>query len=48
MGSLEETFLEYDVTLPKNHYQNIFPKKYIETLNLKAKVIGYQKNVLSK
>ncbi|XP_001601346.4 nuclear pore membrane glycoprotein 210 [Nasonia vitripennis] len=48
VGSLEETFLDYQVVLPKNHYQQIIPKKYTDSLTLKAKVIGYQKSILSR
>ncbi|KAJ8670863.1 hypothetical protein QAD02_002122 [Eretmocerus hayati] len=48
LGSLEDTASEYQVILPKNHYQQMLPKKLIDSLNLKAKVAGYQKNVLQK
>jgi nuclear pore complex protein Nup210 len=48
VGSLEETHFEYQVLLPKNHYQQIIPKKYTDSLVLKAKVTGYQKHILSR
>lgn len=48
VGCLEDTATEYQVILPKNHYQQIIPKKYIDSLNLKAKITGYQKNILSR
>lgn len=48
IGSLEETFTDYEIPLPKSHYQQITPKKYTDALTLKAKVSGYQKNVLAK
>ncbi|XP_058809329.1 nuclear pore membrane glycoprotein 210 isoform X2 [Phymastichus coffea] len=46
IGSLEETFTHYEIPLPKNHYQQVTPKKYTDSLTLKAKVSGYLKNVL--
>lgn len=48
VGSLEDTTMEYQVILPKNHYQQIIPKKYVDSLTLKARVTGYQKNILSR
>ena len=48
IGSLEETTSEYNVILPKNHYQQLVPKRYIDSLTLKAKVTGYQKNILQR
>ncbi|XP_011500196.1 PREDICTED: nuclear pore membrane glycoprotein 210 [Ceratosolen solmsi marchali] len=48
IGSLEESHYEYQVLLPKHHYQQITPKKYTDSLILKAKITGYQKNILSR
>lgn len=47
-GSLEETYFEYDVELPKNHYQQLVPNKYVDSFTLKAKVSSYKKTVLSQ
>ncbi|XP_031847094.2 nucleoporin 210 [Nomia melanderi] len=47
-GSIEETFTDMNVILPKHYYQNIVFKKHFGSLTLTATVTGYQKNILSK
>ncbi|XP_076668038.1 nucleoporin 210 [Andrena cerasifolii] len=47
-GSIEETFTDMNVILPKNYYQNVVFKKHFGTLTLTATVTGYQKYILSK
>ncbi|XP_014209952.1 nuclear pore membrane glycoprotein 210 [Copidosoma floridanum] len=47
-GSLEETDFEYNVVLPKNHYQQLTPYKYVDSFTVQARVTGYQKTVLSQ
>lgn len=47
-GSLEETFVDYQVVLPKYHFQLVLPYRNVDHMTVKAKVVGYQKAVLSK
>ncbi|XP_029037862.1 nuclear pore membrane glycoprotein 210 [Osmia bicornis bicornis] len=47
-GTIEETFADMNVILPKYYYQNIIFKKHSGTLSLTATVTGYQKYILSK
>lgn len=47
-GTVEETFVDMHVTLPKSHYQHVYPKKSAGSLTVVARVIGYQKTVLNK
>lgn len=47
-GSMEETFMDMNVILPKHYYQNVIFKKHSGTLTLTATVTGYQKYILSK
>lgn len=48
VGTIEEPFEDFYVSLPGNHYQRIVPKSFSDSLVLKAKVTGYQKSVLSQ
>ncbi|XP_063995333.1 nuclear pore membrane glycoprotein 210 [Diachasmimorpha longicaudata] len=47
-GILEETFVDFNVVLPKNHYQTVLPKKHTGTLTIAARVTDYQKYILAK
>ncbi|XP_011876898.1 PREDICTED: nuclear pore membrane glycoprotein 210 [Vollenhovia emeryi] len=47
-STMEETWTDMDVILPKSHYQNIIFKKHHGILTIFATVIGYQKVVLNK
>ncbi|XP_015435256.1 PREDICTED: nuclear pore membrane glycoprotein 210 [Dufourea novaeangliae] len=47
-GSIEETFTDMNVILPKHYYQNVIFKKHSGSLTLTATVTGYQKYILSK
>lgn len=48
VGTVEDTWADFQVELPKNHYQTITTAKYSDPFSLKARVIGYQKKVLSR
>lgn len=48
VGTVEDTRTDYQVKLPKSHYQTVTTVKYSEPFSLKARVIGYQKKVLSR
>uniref|UniRef100_A0A0C9RIR8 Pom210 protein n=1 Tax=Fopius arisanus TaxID=64838 RepID=A0A0C9RIR8_9HYME len=47
-GILEETLVDFNVVLPNKHYQRVIPKKHTGTLTITARVIDYQKYILSK
>ncbi|XP_057323186.1 nuclear pore membrane glycoprotein 210 [Microplitis mediator] len=47
-GIIEETFVDYNIILPLTHYQTVIPKKHMGTLTISAKIIDYQKYILSK
>ncbi|XP_015122666.1 nuclear pore membrane glycoprotein 210 [Diachasma alloeum] len=47
-GILEETFLDFNVVLPSNHYQTVIPKRHTGTLTITATVTDYQKYILAK
>ncbi|KAK0090394.1 hypothetical protein PV325_000676 [Microctonus aethiopoides] len=47
-GIIEETFIDFNVVLPKSHYQKIIPKKYAELLTVSAKITDYEKYILAR
>ncbi|KAL6266889.1 hypothetical protein P5V15_003716 [Pogonomyrmex californicus] len=47
-GTMEETWTDANVILPKNYYQNVIFKKHHGTLAIFATVTGYQKLVLNR
>lgn len=47
-STMEETWSDMDVVLPKSHYQNIIFKKHHGILTIFATVTGYQKLVLNR
>ncbi|TGZ53948.1 nuclear pore membrane glycoprotein 210 [Temnothorax longispinosus] len=47
-STMEETWTDMDVILPKSHYQNIIFKKHHGVLTIFATVTGYQKLVLNR
>ena len=48
VGTIEEPFEDFHVSLPGNHYQRIETKSSFDSLILRAKVTGYQKHILSQ
>ncbi|KAL2717574.1 nuclear pore membrane glycoprotein 210 [Vespula squamosa] len=47
-GSIEETFTDMQVVLPKRHYQNIIFTKRFGIFTICAIITGYQKHILGK
>ncbi|XP_047371272.1 nuclear pore membrane glycoprotein 210 isoform X1 [Vespa velutina] len=47
-GSVEETFTDMQVVLPKRHYQNIIFTKRFGIFTICAIITGYQKHILGK
>lgn len=46
--TIEKTYTDMNVILPKSHYQSVVFKKYHGTLTVSATVTGYQKYILNR
>lgn len=47
-GVIEDTVIDFNVVLPRNHYQVVIPKRHTGTLMITARVTDYQKYILAK
>lgn len=45
VGVLERTFEDFQVELPQSHYQKLHPSGYVDSLQLRGKVTGYQSSI---
>ncbi|EFN86735.1 Nuclear pore membrane glycoprotein 210 [Harpegnathos saltator] len=46
--TIEQTYTDMNVILPKSHYQNVVFKRYYGTLKVFATATGYQKHILNR